>query len=110
MGSKGRVRPIIPREFKDRAVRMVLEAYEEEGTTYAIIPPIARQLGVSQRALRGWVRAAREADGPPPGLTRAEREHMKALEREVAKLRRSNEILKSASAFFAAELDRPEPK
>ena len=106
---RGGARKRIPREFKERAVRMVLQAYEEEGTTYAIIPPIAKQLGVSNRALRGWVHAAQEAEGPPPGLTRAEREHMKALERENRELRRSNEILKAASAFFAAELDRHEP-
>jgi len=105
---RGGARKRIPREFKERAVRMVLQAYEEEGTTYAIIPPIAKQLGVSNRALRYWVHEAQEAEGPPPGLTRAEREHMKALERENRELRRSNEILKAASAFFAAELDRPE--
>ena len=110
MGSKGRPRPNIPREVKDRAVRMVLEAYEEEGTTYAIIPPIARQLGISDRALRLWVREVQEGEAPPPGLTRAERERLKALERENRELRRANEILKSASAFFAAELDRPEPR
>ena len=101
-GSRGGARRRIPREFKDRAVRMVLEAYEEEGATHGIVPPIARQLGISARALRDWVREASEADGPAPGLTRAEREHILKLERENRELRRADEILKAASAFFAS--------
>ena len=99
MESQGRVRPRIPREFKDRAVRMVLETIEEEGTTYAIIPPIAKQLGISQRALRGWVRQAQVDEGLRPGVSRAESERLTALERENRELRRANEILKAASAF-----------
>jgi transposase len=86
---------------------MVLEAYEEEGTTYAIIPPIARQLGIAPRTLRYWVREVQDGETPPPRLDRAEREHLMALERENRELRRANEILKAASTFFAAELDRP---
>ncbi len=89
---------------------MVFEAYEQEGTTYAIIPPIAEKLGISRRVLYRWVRQAETDEGLRPGLGSAERERLTELERENRELRRANEILKSASAFFAAELDRPESK
>jgi transposase len=62
--------------------------------------------GISHETLRNWVRRAEVDDGRRPGLTSDERERLQALEREVRELRRANEILKSASAFFAAELDR----
>ena len=94
-----------PKELRDRAVRMVFEANETEGAAYAVIPPIAEKLGVSRRALYYWVRQA-EVGRRRPGVSSAERARMAELEREVRELRRANEILKAASAFFAAELDR----
>jgi transposase len=64
------------------------------------------QFGVSAETLRKWVRRAETDEGSRPGLTSDERQRLKGLEREVRELRRANEILKAASAFFAAELDR----
>ena len=71
------------------------------------INEIGAKLGVLDESLRIWVRRAETDAGHRPGLTSDERERVKELEREVKELRRANEILKSASAFFAAELDRP---
>jgi transposase len=69
---------------------------------------VARKLGIgSAETLRKWIRRAEVDAGQRPGVTTAESEQIKALKRENAELRRANEILKSASAFFAAELDRP---
>ena len=69
---------------------------------------MARKLGIgSAETLRKWIRRAEIDAGQRPGVTTAESEQIKALKRENAELRRANEILKSASAFFAAELDRP---
>ncbi len=62
---------------------------------------------MTHETLRRWVRQAETDEGRRPGLTTDERERLKVLERENFELRRANEILKSASAFFAAELDRP---
>ena len=95
-----------PMEFRERAVRMVFEAYEAEGTTYAVIPSIAQKLGVSRRALYYWVRQAEVDVGRRPGVSSAERARVAELERENRELRRANEILRAASTFFAAELDR----
>jgi transposase len=90
-----------PDELRERAVRLVRESGRP-------IAQIARDLGVHREALRGWVRQAQADDGSrPEQLSTAEREEIKALRRENAELRRANDILKAASAFFAAELDRP---
>ncbi len=96
-----------PKEMRERAVRMVFEHREEHPSLWAAISSIAEKFGVSPETLRKWVRRAEVDEGLRPGLTTSERERLKALEREVRELRRANEILKSASAFFAAELDRP---
>jgi transposase len=72
----------------------------------AAITSIAEKIGVSSETLRKWVRRAEVDGGVRPGLTTDERERLKALEREVKELRRANEILKAAAAFFGAELDR----
>jgi transposase len=68
---------------------------------------VADQLGINRETLRNWVRQAEVDGGLRPGVTTAEQQRIVELEREVRELRRANEILKAASAFFAAELDRP---
>jgi transposase len=71
---------------------------------------VAAKLGVSAETVRKWVRRAEVDGGQRPGTTSEESAEIKRLRRENAELRRANEILKSASAFFAAELDRPQPR
>ena len=95
-----------PPELRERAVRMVFEHQDEHPSQWSAICSIADKFGVSSETLRKWVRRAETDDGLRPGLTSDERERLKVLEREVRELRRANEILKAASAFFAAELDR----
>lgn len=97
-----------PAELRQRAVRMVVEFTPDYRSEYAAIDAVARKLGIgSPETLRKWVRRAQVDAGGRPGLTTAEHEQIKVLKKENAELRRANEILKSASAFFAAELDRP---
>jgi transposase len=95
-----------PQELRERAVRLVFEHQDEHPSQWAAVTSIAHKFGVSAEPLRKWVRKAEVDDGLRSGLTSDERERLKGLEREVRELRRANEILKSASAFFAAELDR----
>lgn len=102
-----------PEAFKDRAVRMVLDRLEsdEDGlTSYQVIKLTAPKLNISVEALRRWVEQARVDTGVKPGVTSEAHSEIRRLKRENAELRRANEILKSASAFFAAELDRPTPR
>jgi len=98
-----------PVEVRERAVRLVLEHRREYETEWAAIRSIAEKVGVGQETLRKWVRRAEIDDGLRPGITSAEAQRIKELEREVKELRRANEILKAASAFFARELD-PQPR
>src|SRR6266487_2482864 len=94
-------------EVRERAVRMVLDQAEQHGSRWAAIKSIAEKIGCSAEALRNWVRQAERDDGKRAGLTTDERQRLKQLERENFELRRANEILKKASAYFAqAELDR----
>jgi transposase len=95
-----------PQEVRERAVRMVFEHQDEHPSQWAAITSIASKFDVSSETLRKWVRRAEVDGGRRPGLTTEERERMKVLERENKELRRANEILKSAAAFFGAELDR----
>ena len=99
-----------PQELCERAVRMVQEHRNEYPSEWAAITSIASKLGVGTEALRLWLRRAQIDDGQRPGLTSPERDRLKQLERENRELRRANEILKAASAFFARELDPRLPR
>lgn len=97
-------------EVRERAVRLVREHQSEYESQWAAIRSIAEKIGCSAEALRTWVRRAERDTGQRPGLTTEERERLKALERENRELKRANEILRKASAYFAmAELDRRAP-
>ena len=99
-----------PPEMRERAVRMVHEAIAERGGRQGAVPRIARQLGIGVESLRAWVKQAEIESGQRPGVTTAEQRRIVELERENRELRRANEILKAASAFFARELDPRLPK
>jgi transposase len=89
---------------------MVLEHGREHDSQWAAITSIAGKFGMTPETLRLWVRQVEVDDGKRPGSTSAEAERIKELERENRELRRANEILKAASAFFARELDPRAPK
>ena len=93
---------------KDNAVRMVLQLRKELGTDQGTVGRVARQLGIGVESLRQWVRQRDVDSGVKAGVTTEDAEELKALRQEVKELRRANDILKKASAFFAAELDRPQ--
>ena len=93
---------------KERAVRMVRQLRKELGHDHGTIGRVAEQLGIGTESLRGWVKQAAIDDGVKPGVTSVEAARIKELEQENRELRRANSILRSASAFFAAELDRPQ--
>jgi transposase len=94
-------------EVRARAVRMVVEQEAAHESQWAAITSIAEKIGCSAETLRKWVRQAERDQGQRPGLTTEERQRLKQLERDNFELRRANEILKKAAAFFAqAELDR----
>jgi transposase len=95
-------------EEKAQAVRMVRQLRKELGTSQGTVQRVADQLGYGVESVRAWVRQADVYDGAAAGTTTADAERIRALEQEVKELRRANSILKSASAFFAAELDRPQ--
>lgn len=99
-----------PPELRQRAVRMITEAMErgDYPSEFEAIRTISATLGISSpETLRRWVRQAEVDHGQRPGRTTQELAEIRELKKEVAELRRANEILKAASAFFAAELDRP---
>lgn len=94
-------------EVRERAVRLVLDGVGEHPTQWAAISSVAAKIGCTTETLRNWVRQAERHGGQRPGPTSAERERIRALERENRELRQANEILRKASAYFAqAELDR----
>ncbi len=99
-----------PPEMRERAVRMVREAIAESGEHVGAVTRVARQLGIGPESLRNWVKRADIDNGKRPGVTTAEQRRITELERENRELRRANEILKAASAFFARELDPRLPK
>ncbi len=99
-----------PPELRERAVRMVFETIQQTGERFGVITRIARQLGIGTESLRSWVRQAEVDAGRRPGVTTVEQQRLAELEREVRELRRANDILKAASAFFARELDPRLPR
>ena len=94
-------------ELKERAVRMVVQLRKETGEKHGSVKRVAEQLDIGVESLRSWVKQTEIDAGERPGVSTAEAQELKALRQEVKELRRANAILKSASAFFAAELDRP---
>jgi transposase len=94
-----------PPELRERAMRLVREHRDEHPSEWAAIRSVAGKLGMSSEALRKWLRQDATDRGRRPGVTSEERERIRELERENRELRRANEILKAASAFFARELD-----
>jgi transposase len=97
-----------PDELRMRAIRLVREADTEPGgSRKASCRRVGQQLGISPEALRGWVNRDEIDSGDRPGVATEVATRLAELEKENRELRRANAILKSASAFFAAELDRP---
>ena len=96
-----------PNEVRERAVRLVYDRQGQHESQWAAISAIAGKIGCTPETLRLWVRQAERDTGKRAGLTTSERDRLKDLEREVRELKRANEILRKASAYFAAaELDR----
>ncbi len=95
-------------EVRQRATRLVFESQHEYSSQWAAICSVAQKIGCSPETLRAWIRRQeRDAGGGNGELTTTERQRLKELEREVRELRRSNDILRQASAYFAkAEFDR----
>jgi len=98
-----------PAEVRERAVRLVMEHRGEYESEWAAITSIAQKCGMTAETLRKWVRQSEVDGGRRPGVSSEEAQRIKELERENRELRRANEILKAASAFFARELD-PQPR
>jgi transposase len=109
-GSKSPFQRRYPPEMRERAVRMVHETIAESGERVGAVTRVARQLGIGPESLRSWVKQADVDNGKRPGVTTEQQRRIAELERENRELRRANEILKAASAFFARELDPRLPK
>ena len=99
-----------PEELRERAVKMLFKVREREGKGHGELARIARQLDVHPEALRSWAQQAEIDGGLRPGTTSGDKQRITELEREVRELRRANEILKAASAYFARELDPRLPR
>ncbi len=96
-----------PEELRERAIRMAVDLRRDPGTRSGALRRVGEQLGINPETLRNWVQRVEVDEGHRPGVTTAEAQRIAELEREVRELRRANEILKTASAFFAAaELNR----
>src|ERR1700761_450745 len=90
-----------PPEVRERAVRLLLEQQGEYGSQWAAMSSIASKMGCTAETLRNWVRQAERDAGKRPGLTSTDQERLKTLEKENFELKRANEILRKAAAFFA---------
>ncbi len=99
-----------PPELRERAIRMVLETIKETGERHGVVTRVGLELGIGSETLRHWVKRAEVDRGLRPGVTTADGQRIAELEKENRELRRANEILKTASAFFARELDPRLPK
>lgn len=110
MSEKRRHRGRYPDEVRERAVRMVFDHQSEYPSQWKAIESISKKLSINHETLRIWVRRAETDSGRRPGVTTEERARIRELERENKELKRANEILKAASAFFGAELDRQSKK
>ena len=99
-----------PDEVRERAVRMVFQIRDESGQPHGVIARVADKLGVNRETLRNWVKQAEIDGGQRPGTSTVDAQRIAELERENRELRRANEILKAASAFFARELNPRLPK
>jgi transposase len=99
-----------PDELRERAVKMILEIRARDGSGHGELARVGRQLGVHPEALRGWVKQAEVGGGTRAGTSAADQLRIAELERENRELRRANEILKAASAYFARELDPGLPR
>ena len=97
-----------PDELRERAIRMAVDARRDPVTRAGALRRIGEQLGINPETLRNWVTQAEIDEGHRPGTTTDDATRLAELERENRELRRANAILRSASAFFAAELDRPQ--
>ena len=93
-----------PDEMRERAIRLVFDIEQEAGSITAACRRIGEELGINSDTLRGWVKQAQVDSGKRPGTTSGDATRIRQLERENAELRRANAILRTASAFFAAEL------
>jgi transposase len=97
-------------EIKDRAVRMVFQIRRESGQRQGAVAVVAAKLGINRETLRNWVRQAEIDGGQRPGTSTSDAQRIAELERENRELRRANEILKAASAFFAQQIDPKLPR
>ena len=97
-----------PDELRERATMMAVDARLDPATRAGAYRRVGEQLGIHPETLRTWVKQAEIDQGYRPGTTSSDSERLAELEKEVRELRRANSILRSASAFFAAELDRPQ--
>ena len=108
--SKHSSRHRYPPEMRERAISMVLETIKEKGERHWVVTRVGLELGIGSETLRHWVKRAEVDQGLRPGVTSADQQRLVELERENRELRRANEILKTASAFFARELDPRLPR
>jgi transposase len=102
-----------PDELRDRSIRLVEDLLADPELQLSVTGAcrrVSEQLGINRDTLRGWVKQAQIDSGARPGLSTDQARRLKELEAENRELRRANAILKTASAFFAAELDRPSPR
>jgi transposase len=111
MGNEGTVGGSTSRRYspqdKARAVRLVRQLRKELGTSHGTIQRVAEQIGCGVESLRTWVKQADIDEGVEPGVSSVEAKRIRELEQENRELRRANDVLRRASVFFAAELDRP---